>query len=34
LADSGLDTRRATEPREPVRRLPPVHRTGALPSSY
>jgi hypothetical protein len=30
LADSGLDTRRAEGP-DPVRPLPPVHRTGALP---
>lgn len=28
LADSGLDTRRATLPRETVRPLPPVYRTG------
>jgi hypothetical protein len=32
LADSGLDTRRTTVPREPVRPLPPVHRAGSVPS--
>jgi len=34
LADSGLDTRRATGARERVRRLPPVYRAGALPSPH
>jgi hypothetical protein len=34
LADSGLDTRRASAPREAVRPLPPVHRAGALRSPY
>jgi hypothetical protein len=36
LTDSGLDTRRATLPRETVRPLPPVYRTGTggQPASY
>ncbi len=36
LADSGLDTRRSTQPRETVRPLPPVYRTGTggQPASY